>query len=255
MTLLCVLLFRFCQCIILAVGLLILVWQCPPEKFVYFIPDKSFKWLLDEWKSIEKDNEHEITNIYQAFGTKDFMKCVIVFLVQTMLMFYFVADLLQTVQTVDCGDKKVLKFWVRAIGIQFLMLASQEAGDKFRDEAPYWFYVMLHRNAGLSYTQPGSEPAACPGTAELVFRYFFSSIINWVFFELVVFLVPLQLMQSESGMDFVKDCLAIVFITALDDLNESVMMKTESNDPVEAPACDEGGHDVPSAAVPLRSGR
>jgi len=46
-------------------------------------------------------------------------------------------------------------------------------------------------------------------------------VVNTVYRDLIAFLTPIVLMQSNNAMDFVQNCFAVSYITTLDDLSES----------------------------------
>lgn len=61
----------------------------------------------------------------------------------------------------------------------------------------------------------------------LTARFLMSFLVNSMTWTYLMYTVPLTILGSDDGMDFVKDCLAIAFLVILDDLDDSASMKVE----------------------------
>merc|ERR1712061_757243 len=73
-------------------------------------------------------------------------------------------------------------------------------------------------------------------------RCFLSWAVNEVIQIFVFMTLPLVLMSADSEMEFVKDATAVLFIAALDDLNDPVPIElTDYKDDI---ACNKKGEDT-----------
>lgn len=163
----------------------------------------------------------EVHGRYQDVGVS-FLHCLLVFFAQSMLMVYYVADVSVLVGELD---RKAYMFWFSSIPIQF-MTYEQMVPD--RDiEAEFWGYVMDNLNAERMHLETVVTGARirAPGKPELWMRFLLSRISHAVYLQIIIFTLPLQLMPSETGLDFVKDVFAIVFIPGLDFYSEAKQYK------------------------------
>lgn len=76
----------------------------------------------------------------------------------------------------------------------------------------------VRRTLGQCHESAGSIPL--PFKAFWWCRYFFDATINKLARNIILFTFPIML-GAELPLDFVKDCLAVLFISTLDDLEES----------------------------------
>eukprot|EP00428_Durinskia_dybowskii_P029535 CAMPEP_0170250622 /NCGR_PEP_ID=MMETSP0116_2-20130129/25130_1 /TAXON_ID=400756 /ORGANISM="Durinskia baltica, Strain CSIRO CS-38" /LENGTH=270 /DNA_ID=CAMNT_0010501563 /DNA_START=181 /DNA_END=993 /DNA_ORIENTATION=+ len=170
--------------------------------------------------AIRRENKLEATNIDQDLSAP-IAKVVVAFGAQTMLMFYYLEGLLAPL---DLDGPNVRKFWASSIPIQ--IMAGSQMGKSFLDEMPFWVYLMQNKHQGLrKSTGLKTIQFAFPGKCEIVLRLLLSLVGNCVYYPTILFTLPVQLMSSETSMDFVKDTFAVVFIAGIDDLSEPTVLE------------------------------
>jgi len=165
----------------------------------------------------------EATNIYQDF-TKPWARVVIVFGAQTMLVFYFFMGLLHREGPMHVKENTYM-FWFSSMPIQFI--AASQMGKLFFVEVPFWKYVIQNtQRISTVSTSHGSTTitAVYPSLPELWLRCVFSMFANNIYYMIIIYGLPMQLMCADNGMDFVKDTFAIAYVATLDDLPETSIM-------------------------------
>lgn len=157
----------------------------------------------------------DVQGTFQDLGLS-FLRSLLVFGTQTMLVIYYLSELAVKVKME--GDAYV--FWVSAIPVQ--LMTMDQMGTDWDVEEAFWEYVTQHLKPDRLTLQRSDTGERCrpPERSELWVRCIFSKISHAVYFRLIAYTLPLQLMASSTGMDFVKDTFAIVFIPGLDYYSE-----------------------------------
>jgi len=158
----------------------------------------------------------EVRGIYQDIGTSS-ARYLVVFGAETMLMAYYMHSLV-FVLPVDPKSATMHWLWASALPIQFLV--RQTLSFDFGAEKDFWEYALTKLDASCMKLERHDRQRACPSRRECWVRCCLSLISHHVYLNIIFWTLPLQLMVSQTGMDFVKDTFAIVFIPSLDLYDE-----------------------------------
>jgi len=146
-----------------------------------------------------------------------FMQLIIVYITQTCLFLYlFYASF---VQYTNDGDV-CYGFWVTAYLVQmsgmFKRGKDSQLGATWHIER---FRGMTHINQSVEYKKDGKWVSISQW--QMYCRRFMGFTVNTVYRDLIAFLTPIVLMQSDDAMDFVQNCFAVSYITQLDDISDA----------------------------------
>merc|ERR1719410_2259603 len=101
-------------------------------------------------------------------------------------------------------------------------------GKSFILELEDWAILFMRmgpiKRAEVS-THSKADAPVITHSASVRLRCLMSLLVNSISWTFLICSVPLVLLASSDGMDFVKDCLAIGYITTLDDVNEEDTIK------------------------------
>eukprot|EP00928_Gymnodinium_smaydae_P099129 TRINITY_DN9379_c0_g1_i1.p1 TRINITY_DN9379_c0_g1~~TRINITY_DN9379_c0_g1_i1.p1 ORF type:complete len:350 (-),score=57.89 TRINITY_DN9379_c0_g1_i1:169-1218(-) len=124
-----------------------------------------------------------------------------------------------------------LVYWVCSIVAVQMAAMLGRRGDSALGR--YWWAhlwtMLLNRNEELTYTCHGKKFTKT--NAEIWFRCGMSFIVNAILRDFISFTTPLLMMDAGNPLDFVKDCLAVVYISTLDDHAEGVEYTFSLTDP------------------------
>jgi len=160
----------------------------------------------------------EVSGTFQDLGVS-FLRCMLVFGAQTMLMAYYLIDL----SNLGRLDSQAYRFWISSILIQFM--TKDQMSQDFQVEAEFWDYCKNELNPDKMSLEKDSKSFGLPRRTELWLRFLFAKVSHSVYLQIVIYTLPLQLMGSRTGLDFVKDTFAIVFIPSLDFYSEAKTYK------------------------------
>merc|ERR1712113_475357 len=106
-----------------------------------------------------------------------------------------------------------------SIPIQYLAEYTQ-MGQDFSSSIPYWaFLFSRYVNGTSNIFWVGEKHPKRGDFAHLFGRCMLDFIVNGYFFTFILVSLPLQLNDAETGLDFVKDVFAVIFVISLDDIN------------------------------------
>jgi len=174
-----------------------------------------FTRFLFHGKDLEPPSPIEVHSLYEDV-TSDFVQLVVVFTAQSCLFLYlFYASF---VQYTDANDI-TYHFWVTAYLVQ---MSGMFKRGKDSQLGPTWnierFSGMTHMNENVEY-QAGEEWHSV-AQWKMQVRRVMGFTVNTLYRDLIAFLVPIVLMQSDDAMDFVQNCFAVSYITQLDDMGD-----------------------------------
>jgi len=177
------------------------------------------------------DDDTETANGTYMDVTRDFFKTLGIWVVQSMLVAFYIDNLNRDTKSKSLKDCHVGN-WICAVLLQ-LYVGDKQLGGAHNTE----FWRNLWTKGGkLKNVHPdmmylsrqnrclGSFMHACCGSM-LPFkvwwsmRWFFDGSINIAARSVIMFTFPIML-GREPPLDFVKDCLAVLFITTLDDVDK-----------------------------------
>jgi len=170
---------------------------------------ESHTWS-NVWKKAT-EMEIEVDNVFLDLPSP-FAESFVRFLGQTVLIGYY----WQYLFTLSKFDN--LSFWLATLPVQ--LLAKHQMGSPYQDIRYKWSMIF----SSCQYRLPDTK-RRCDGShlkqrnLELNIRCWQSWFVNHVYYQSLILSVPLMLMQSETGIDFVKDAFAVMFIPTLDDLS------------------------------------
>jgi hypothetical protein len=168
----------------------------------------------------------QATTQYQDVGTPLVRLCILTVAQTIMIYFYFNA-----MEAEGALTPQAYSFWMAAIPVQ--IVAKTQMGTPFCEEICFWNDI-LHAEAG-SVVQRGDDkdaPTIQLSYSSCLIRAAMSYYANCWNIALIALTLPLFLLSAATGGDFVKDCFAVVFITTLDDLGESVSLLIKPPHPV-----------------------
>jgi hypothetical protein len=165
-------------------------------------------------------------NIYMGLGQSFSSKLVPIFAGQCLLLVTYSFSIHDDLYTTLCTGKWSWFMIFASIIVQFLMMT--QLGKSFVLELEDWAILFLRKG----WVKRDIEEEECPdtnadapditgsGDAYVRLRCLMSFAVNSVLWTFVLCTVPLVLIGSDDGMDFVKDCLAMAYITMLDDVDD-----------------------------------
>jgi len=188
--------------------------------FIMVIANVTFTHVLFQGRELQqpRGDEHrtiEVHSLYEVV-TSDFMQLVVVFTTQSCLLLYlFYASF---VQYTDANDV-ICHFWVTAYLVQMSAMFNRGKDSVL---GPTWnlerFASLVHMNRNVEY-QEGGDWRSIPQW-QMQVRRVMGYTVNTLYRDLVAFLTPIVLMQSDDEMDFVQNCFAVSYITQLDDIGD-----------------------------------
>jgi len=208
-------------------------------------PDHARFWVKDPTAyddnedGIEDDDVQKATSTYMDV-TRSFMKTCGMWVSQSMLVVFYMNHLNGDD---DSKNAKKLEYlnWVCAVLLQ-LYVGDKQLGDPLNKD--FWCKIwekdtkdihpdlsavvrqnyalgclssIVHKTFGKCFETAGSVPL--PLKYFWWLRWFFDMTINGMARNIIMFTFPIML-GAEEPLDFVKDCLAVLFITQLDDLED-----------------------------------
>jgi len=144
------------------------------------------------------------------------MQLIVVFITQTILFFYlFYASFV----TYKDSSNVTYGFFVTAYLVQMSGMFKRGADSALGLTWPIQrFRGMTQINPNVEYQKGQDWISVDQWKMEL--RKVMGFIVNTIYRDLIAFLTPIVLMQSDDAMDFVQNCFAVSYITQLDDLSE-----------------------------------
>jgi len=163
---------------------------------------------------------------YQDVGTPLVRLCVL-FLAQCVLVGFYCNAVEEQVELTP----KAYAFWMAALPMQ--IIAKTQMGAPFCQEISFW-NDMLHADADAVVQRGDDESAHTIKMSKMscIIRSVMSFYANSFCIALIALTLPLFMLSAASEIEFVKDCFAVVFITTLDDLSESVALHIKPPLPV-----------------------
>jgi len=116
--------------------------------------------------------------------------------------------------------------WRWFISVLLVNLAGEEeVGNSFS----FRFWLQLVRTTNPRMDNTTTFCCCCPFKyrTEAIIRGIMSMIVNMFIRRIIFCTAPIFLATSESPIDFIKDCLAVFFITKLDELDNPVALKDD----------------------------
>eukprot|EP00418_Pyrodinium_bahamense_P049453 CAMPEP_0179186594 /NCGR_PEP_ID=MMETSP0796-20121207/92555_1 /TAXON_ID=73915 /ORGANISM="Pyrodinium bahamense, Strain pbaha01" /LENGTH=248 /DNA_ID=CAMNT_0020890599 /DNA_START=251 /DNA_END=997 /DNA_ORIENTATION=+ len=178
---------------------------------------------LEEYQSATgrdgDDADLEVSNRYQAL-TNSFTATCLLFLCQATLGFYYIYELNHRSSEERFEGASP---WRWFIGLSLCTIAGEtELGGDF--EVGYWVFLskqedLMKKRTRIFYCIPTTY------SVELRIRGIMSLIVNLFLRRIILGTAPI-LLGVESPLDFIKDCLAVFFITKLDDLEKPLNLKS-----------------------------
>jgi len=162
--------------------------------------------------------EERTITVYSLYEDvlSDLTQLIVVFIAQTVLFFYLLYA--SFVNYKDSSDV-TYGFFITAYLVQMSGMFKRGADSVL---GPTWklerFRGMTHINRNVEY-QKGQDWVSV-GQWKMELRKVMGFTVNTVYRDLIAFLTPIVLMQSDDAMDFVQNCFAVSYITTLDDLSE-----------------------------------
>jgi len=208
-----------CSCILL-------VLECTVRRLMDALRRKRNTYALaprgDATNGAERkedgENERTISNQYEDLTTP-FTKILLLFTCQATLGFYYVYELNHR-----SSDNKLegISPWRWFIGVCLCTIAGEsELGSAF--EADYWFFL-LNQKELIDKQRRIYGCITVTYRAEVWIRAVMSLIVNMIIRRIILGTAPIFL-GVESPMDFIKDCLAVFFITKLDDMEQTFLFE------------------------------
>ena len=161
----------------------------------------------------EELTNFEAVDVYQDFKTP-FPRMFLTFVAQASLLCIYI----WTVSNEDRPDfSKLYAFLYYGLGALVQVVYNKSKGRERYEYDLYWL------ECGLRFKDlfDGSVFSEKILAFHLYLRVFFSFSIDLPARDLIILLLPLNLAQSDSPMDFVLNAVAAYFITELDDLGDS----------------------------------
>lgn len=189
-----------------------------------------------EWKALrdsDKEPDEKVvsvtpTDCYQHAATPIGKKVLIIFFAQVFLFGVYVLAMRNDSHDMLC--KNDINWNLARITVVIQLVLSLNQGNQFEVNLKEWAAFMYARSvgAGTEYdikikptdttsSAIGTEPRRCTDVYVKI-RFVMSWLVNAVIFDLLISTAFLTLIGNDDPLDYVKDCLAIGFITQLDDL-------------------------------------
>lgn len=180
-----------------------------------------------EW-STECDMSHcqvqaavsvKATDVYLDFSVPIMKKCFVVFVGQILLTILYVASLRDDLFGLLCENDVNWQLLFLSCCVQLLLVSQM--GKGFRDNLLDWAKCM-HAGAfeGMSEIFTDEACEQCIDRPTVRVRFLLACFVNGILYDFLIRTVYLSLIGNDDGMDYVKDCLALGFITTLDDIDK-----------------------------------
>mmetsp|Transcript_11099 Transcript_11099/g.21473 ORF Transcript_11099/g.21473 Transcript_11099/m.21473 type:complete len:242 (+) Transcript_11099:1-726(+) len=121
--------------------------------------------------------------------------------------------------------------WENSSGFRWLisvLLVGVKSGEEIGKgfDFKFWIQLLRSKNSKMQHN-PRFLGCGCSLSCrtEATIRMVMSIIVNGFMRRIILCTAPILLSLSDDPLDFVKDCLAVFFITNLDDLAESVNLE------------------------------
>lgn len=165
-------------------------------------------------------------NVYLDLGQPFARRVCVVFAGQMVLLFIFTSTLGDVIFGTLCQGTWQWRSCLASLLIQCLI--TNQMGSHFLAELFDW--MLLFESVGDTSKSLEDEKVENPDAYAnpfLVIRFCMSFMANCAGYSFLLLTLPLALMNSHTGFDFVKDCMAVSFIVQLDDLDgdESVRIR------------------------------
>lgn len=163
------------------------------------------------------------TNRFQDVGTSAVKLTVLMMAILIFMKFYSLNIMMEVPLT-----PKAYRYFYAAIPMQ--IIGKSMLGYDFRSEARLW-HRLIH-SAGVGATlQRGddrSDEIVKVTYSDCIIRSVMSYYSNNVCIAYLFLTLPVFMLNCAGDIDFVKDCFAVMFITTLDDLSESIPLRLQS---------------------------
>jgi len=169
-------------------------------------------------KKYEQISDLQALNRYQLLST-NFMNVFLLFVSQGTLGLFYVYALNGRKGKWDHSSG-----WRWFIGFLVCNLAGEdEAGASFA----YPFWLKLQNAATTNPKMQGKKSRICgcihmKYEHEIKCRMVMSMVVNMFIHRIIFCTAPILMSVADKPLDFIKDCLAVFFITKLDDLDNAV---------------------------------
>mmetsp|Transcript_3946 Transcript_3946/g.10116 ORF Transcript_3946/g.10116 Transcript_3946/m.10116 type:complete len:370 (-) Transcript_3946:25-1134(-) len=202
------------------------------------LPLRRFAASYNEaWRLFSPDSERrpqalsDITGstIYLNFE-RPFCRALVVFVGQSILMACYTYALWEE------ENAQYLHWFVGFVAVQLVSFSPDNNEDSPVGnpwDVWQWAYLLGALSQGNIILTGGRtvqvtiQTSTCYDRNLLRARAFMSFLVNAVFRDLLVFTIPAFLLDAGTVMDVVKDCLAIAFITTLDDVSNGGVYTVE----------------------------
>jgi len=168
------------------------------------------------------------TSLFLALNHSHIVDVMIRFMAMFFLMTFLIIALWRSGTNWPEGVCKDVPWWATLL---MQLAGDQQMGTGFKPVAKLWAHILradyvmpYHPGVGLDevhqedYNEMLDHKLCGPLVRSI--RCFLAIITNGVFFDVVLYTLPLLLMTAETSLDFVKDSFAVVFIVTLDDIGE-----------------------------------
>jgi hypothetical protein len=194
------------------------------------------------WKSVDVIKQGKFTAISLYMDVEcPTLQIIFLFIGQVALFVFFLSTLFKTENDLFYEITKPDKvpsytFWlVSYIAVQMSAIYNRGADSQLGDIWPTSFWQsLLANNESLEFAAPkfGHGGFGDPfevSTCSLAVRQVMGWTTKSVMRDGVAFVVPLFLMQSDEPMDFVLNCLAVAFITTIDQISNKDIQVTSKD--------------------------
>lgn len=191
--------------------------------FTYSVTNKHSPYGKHSWDNcFGADNGAlEITNKFQDIGTS-LVHLVVLLLAQMTFFTFFVGEMMHPAAMTPSA----YKYWAAAIPMQ--IISRNLMGRSFCNEIQFWnllFHASAEAGTQLQREFGGKTITIAANPVRICIRALMSFYVNNISMSLVAITLPLFMMTAPTDIDFVKDCFAVVFITTLDDVGETMPLK------------------------------
>lgn len=191
------------------------------------------------WKSedVRKDHQFTATSLYMDPEIYP-LQLVFLFTAQLLLFSFFVSTLFTTesqfvTEMKDPNKTPSYTFWIASyIVVQMSAMFNRGADSQIGEIWPTSLWhslVMNSSNLQFAVPQFGGGGFGQPfqvSKMSLMMRQVMGWITKSVLRDGVAYVVPLFLMQSDEPLDFVLNCLAVAFITTIDQVRDKDVQVT-----------------------------
>ena len=162
---------------------------------------------FSENRELDNVEELEPVSVYSDFEGSGLLDCTTVFVLQVMLYVVLLLSVVQQPSPRDQISDRQVMFYV---GGAIISIVMQLRGETFKkvEWKPFWRHYFYQ---GFQKAEHWSRV-----------RISMSWLVNQVFAQTTMLMVPVILMEAGDYMDFVKDATSILFIAELDVLSGSI---------------------------------